>query len=133
MNHLMGEPELPGVAAGLALDVDSIRGDFPVLQQQVHGHPLVYLDNGASAQKPEAVIQVMADYYFKDHANVHRGVHTLSQRATDRYEGVRGKSEILFMPVLPAKLFMCEARLRPSIWWPRVMAKHLLAQRMRFW
>ena len=55
MNHLMGTSELPRVAPGLALDVDSIRGDFPVLQQQVHGHPLVYLDNGASAQKPEAV------------------------------------------------------------------------------
>ena len=74
-----------------SLDLDTVRNDFPVLQQQVHGYPLVYLDNGASAQKPETVIRAISDYYRNDHANVHRGVHTLSQRATDRYEGVREK------------------------------------------
>ena len=74
-----------------SLDLEAVRNDFPVLQQQVHGHPLVYLDNGASAQKPEAVIRAIADYYRKDHSNVHRGVHSLSQRATDCYEGARGK------------------------------------------
>ena len=87
----MGVSTSVSSSAAPGLDLDAIRNDFPVLHQQVHGHPLVYLDNGASAQKPEAVIQMIADYYCKDHANVHRGVHTLSQRATDRYEGVRGK------------------------------------------
>ncbi|HKE95801.1 MAG TPA: cysteine desulfurase [Povalibacter sp.] len=72
-----------------ALDVDAIRRDFPVLQQQINGKPLVYLDNAASSQRPNQVIDAIADYYRHDHANVHRGVHTLSQRATDAYEGSR--------------------------------------------
>ena len=72
-------------------DVAAVRADFPVLHQQVHGHPLAYLDNAASAQRPNRVIEAMADYYRRDHANVHRGVHTLSQRATDAYEGAREK------------------------------------------
>jgi cysteine desulfurase/selenocysteine lyase len=72
-------------------DVDAIREDFPILHQTVHGRPLVYLDNGASAQKPNPVIDAISHYYRHDHANVHRGVHTLSQRATDRYEGSREK------------------------------------------
>jgi cysteine desulfurase/selenocysteine lyase len=74
-----------------AFDVEAVRADFPVLHQQVHGHPLAYLDNAASAQRPAAVIEAMAGYYRRDHANVHRGVHTLSQRATDAYEGAREK------------------------------------------
>ena len=60
----------------VALDVDSVRADFPILKQQIHGRPLVYLDSGASAQKPEVVTQAMSDYYRRDHSNVHRGVHT---------------------------------------------------------
>jgi len=72
-----------------AWDVAAIRRDFPILQQQVHGKPLVYLDNAASSQRPKAVIDSMAHYYQHDHANVHRGVHTLSQRATDAFEGAR--------------------------------------------
>ena len=75
----------------VALDVDSVRADFPILKQQIHGRPLVYLDSGASAQKPEVVTQAMSDYYRRDHSNVHRGVHTLSQRATAAYETVREK------------------------------------------
>ena len=71
------------------LNVDEVRADFPILHQQVHGKPLVYLDNAASAQKPRCVIDAIAHYYLHDHANVHRGVHTLSQRATDAYEGAR--------------------------------------------
>jgi len=71
--------------------VEKIRADFPALHQKVHGRPLVYLDNAASAQKPQAVIDAISDYYRRDHANVHRGVHTLSQRATDAYEGAREK------------------------------------------
>lgn len=71
------------------LDVDVVRAQFPALSQEVHGKPLVYLDSAASAQKPEAVIEAIAEYYRHDHANVHRGVHTLSQRATLAYEEAR--------------------------------------------
>lgn len=70
-------------------DVAAIRRDFPVLHQNVNGKPLVYLDNAASSQRPKAVIDAISRYYEHDHANVHRGVHTLSQRATDAYEGAR--------------------------------------------
>lgn len=71
------------------LDVEAIRRDFPILHQQINGKPLVYLDNAASSQRPRAVIDAISRYYENDHANVHRGVHTLSQRATDSYEGAR--------------------------------------------
>lgn len=67
------------------------RRDFPILQQSVRGHPLVYLDNAATTQKPHAVIDAESAYYLHDNANIHRGVHTLSQRATDAYEAARGK------------------------------------------
>ncbi|WP_129777286.1 cysteine desulfurase [Peristeroidobacter soli] len=72
-----------------ALDVAAIRRDFPILHQTVNGKPLVYLDNAASSQRPKSVIEAISRYYEHDHANVHRGVHTLSQRATDAYEGAR--------------------------------------------
>jgi cysteine desulfurase/selenocysteine lyase len=72
-------------------DVESIRADFPVLHQEVNGCRLAYLDNAASAQHPTAVIDAVSHYYQHDHANVHRGVHTLSHRATDAYEGAREK------------------------------------------
>ncbi|AFY62414.1 SufS family cysteine desulfurase [Synechococcus sp. PCC 6312] len=70
---------------------DLVRADFPILQQQVHGKPLVYLDNAATSQKPQAVIQTLVDYYQGYNANVHRGVHTLSDKATTAYEGARDK------------------------------------------
>lgn len=69
----------------------AIRGQFPILQQDVNGHPLVYLDSAASSQKPAAVIEAIKYYYEHDNANVHRGVHTLGSRATDAYEGAREK------------------------------------------
>ena len=72
-------------------DVEKVRADFPVLQQQVNGKPLVYLDNGATSQKPQAVIDELVRYYTTENANVHRGVHTLSQNATEDYEGARAK------------------------------------------
>ena len=71
------------------LDVEAIRRDFPILTQQVNGHPLAYLDNAASSQRPLQVLDAIQRYYTHDHANVHRGVHTLSHRATDLYEGAR--------------------------------------------
>lgn len=70
-------------------DVDRVRADFPILHQQVNGHRLAYLDSAASAQRPRAVIDAISRYYEHDHSNVHRGVHTLSHRATDAYEGAR--------------------------------------------
>ena len=74
-----------------AFDVEAIRADFPALHQEVNGHPLAYLDNGATSQKPRAVIDALRDYYEHDNSNVHRGVHTLSERATAAYEGTREK------------------------------------------
>src|SRR6056297_257955 len=70
-------------------DAQAVRADFPILAQQVNDQPLVYLDNAATTQKPEAVIQAIADYYRHDNANVHRGVHTLSDRATHGFEQAR--------------------------------------------
>ncbi|HZM00806.1 MAG TPA: aminotransferase class V-fold PLP-dependent enzyme, partial [Planctomycetota bacterium] len=82
------------------------RGDFPVLQRVVHGHPLVYLDSAASSQKPRAVIEAMTRYYERSHANVHRSIHTLGEEATELYEAARdrvqrfigaaGRHEIVF-------------------------------------
>ena len=73
------------------LDVAALRRDFPALDQSVHGKPLVYLDNAATAQTPRAVIEAIGRFYEQDCANVHRGVHELSQRATDDYEDARGE------------------------------------------
>src|SRR5437899_2906444 len=70
-------------------DVERVRKDFPALHQQVHGKPLVYLDNAATSQKPQAVIDALVAYYTQDNANVHRGVHLLSERATEAYERAR--------------------------------------------
>ncbi len=72
-------------------DVAEIRKDFPILERQVHGVPLVYLDNAATSQKPRAVIQALSDYYERYNANVHRGAHTLAIEATDAYEEARAK------------------------------------------
>lgn len=71
------------------IDIDAIRADFPALQQEINGSPLAYLDNGASTQKPQAVIDAITQFYTHDYANVHRGIHTLSQRATDQFEASR--------------------------------------------
>lgn len=72
-------------------DVDKVRADFPILSRKVHNKPLVYLDNGASAQKPQSVIDAITNGYAHEYANVHRGLHFLSNLATDKYEAVRGK------------------------------------------
>ena len=71
-------------------DVEAIRADFPILSREVNGKPLVYLDNGASAQKPQVVIDAITHAYSHEYSNVHRGLHTLSNIATEKYEGVRG-------------------------------------------
>jgi cysteine desulfurase/selenocysteine lyase len=84
-------PRLPREQVPPALDVARVRQDFPVLRQKVHGHPLIYLDNAATTQKPQPVLDALNHYYAVDNANVHRGVHRLSQRATEAYEAARIK------------------------------------------
>ena len=74
-----------------AFDVQRVRRDFPILNQRIHGKPLVYLDNAATTQKPQAVIDAMVRSYAEDNANIHRGVHLLSERATQAYEEAREK------------------------------------------
>jgi cysteine desulfurase / selenocysteine lyase len=80
-----------GVVSPAGFDVERIREDFPVLRQTIHGKPLVYLDNAATAQKPRAVIEAIVHFYEVDCANIHRGVHELSQRSTAAYEETRAK------------------------------------------
>ena len=90
-----------------AFDVEGIRKDFPILHQEINGSPLTYLDNAATTQKPDAVINAVCDYYRQINSNIHRGVHTLSQRATDAYEtsratlmnflGAQNPAEIIFV------------------------------------
>ena len=74
-----------------SFDVDRLRRDFPILSETVYGKPLVYLDSAATSQKPKRVIEAMVRFFFKENANVHRGVHYLSERATEEYEGARAK------------------------------------------
>ena len=78
------------------LDITQIRADFPILQRQVNGQPLVYLDNAATSQTPLAVIDAISDYYKHTNANIHRGVHALSQEATDQFEAARQKIQTHF-------------------------------------
>lgn len=85
----MNAPAILADGAVAPLDVERIRTDFPILHQQVNGHPLAYLDNAASYQHPRCVIDAISHYYEHDHANVHRGVHTLSHRATEAQESGR--------------------------------------------
>lgn len=73
------------------MEIEAVRADFPALAQSVHGHPLVYLDSAASAQRPQAVLDAVTAFYREDNANVHRGIHELSRRATERYEGARAR------------------------------------------
>jgi len=80
----------------MAFDVQKIREDFPILKRQVNGYPLVYLDNAATSQKPISVINCLVDYYSNYNANIHRGVHSLSQEATDAYEMARKKIQSHF-------------------------------------
>src|SRR5438309_10704729 len=73
------------------IDGEKLRADFPILHQKVHGHPLIYFDNAATSQKPRAVIEALRNYYERDNANVHRGIHELSNRATAGYEAARAR------------------------------------------
>jgi cysteine desulfurase/selenocysteine lyase len=77
---------------GKMIDWSKLRADFPILDQQVHGHPLIYFDNAASSQKPRAVLDALLHYYEHDNANVHRGIHELSNRATNAFEAGRARA-----------------------------------------
>jgi cysteine desulfurase/selenocysteine lyase len=83
--------ELAATGARERFDVDAVRRDFPILSRTVHGKPLVYLDNGATSQKPRAVIDAITRYYQEENSNIHRGVHFLSEQATAAYEEARAK------------------------------------------
>jgi cysteine desulfurase/selenocysteine lyase len=83
----------PALVADGRLDVDAVRADFPILATKVHGKPLVYLDNAASSQKPRAVIDALRTFYGAEYANIHRGVHYLSEIATDAYEKARATAQ----------------------------------------
>ncbi|HTI50718.1 MAG TPA: aminotransferase class V-fold PLP-dependent enzyme, partial [Planctomycetaceae bacterium] len=81
----------PAPYGSRALDVPTIRRDFPVLQQRVHGRPIAWLDNAATTQKPQSVIDAVANYYARDNSNIHRAAHTLAARSTDAFEQARQK------------------------------------------
>lgn len=85
----MSVNEMPAAVRKPVFDAELIRRDFPILTQEINGHPLVYLDNAATTQKPDSVIAAITDYYRNDNANVHRGAHTLSDRATRHFEAAR--------------------------------------------
>ena len=89
-SNLRTQNSEPEVRANVPL-WPTVRGDFPTLHQQVHGKPLIYLDNAATAQKPQVVIDTLSRFYERDNSNVHRGLHALSMRATDAYEGARAR------------------------------------------
>src|SRR6516225_3181871 len=76
----------------MSLDWKKYRADFPILDQKVHGQPLIYFDNAATSQKPRAVIEALDHYYKHDNANVHRGIHELSNRATEAFEAARRRA-----------------------------------------
>ncbi|WP_136468788.1 aminotransferase class V-fold PLP-dependent enzyme [Flagellimonas onchidii] len=88
------------------LDIQTIRKDFPILNRKVNGQPLVYLDNAATSQTPQQVINVIVDYYHGYNANIHRGVHSLSQEATDAYEAARGKIQKHFNIAKPYEVIL---------------------------
>jgi cysteine desulfurase/selenocysteine lyase len=96
-------PELTGLPAG-AGEMNRWRDDFPVLGEHVHGRPLVYLDNGATTQKPQVVIDTEANFYVHDNANVHRAVHALSQRATEAFEAARRKVQRFINAAAPEEI-----------------------------
>ncbi len=73
----------------MEFDINKIRQDFPILQQKIYGKPLVYLDNAATTQKPKVVIDTVSKYYYEENANIHRGVHYLSNKATESFENAR--------------------------------------------
>ena len=93
-------------------NVTKIREDFPILKRTVNGRPLVYMDNAATSQKPQAVIDAIAHYYAHTNANIHRGVHALSQEATEAFENARRKVQGFLIFRRPKRSFLQQARHR---------------------
>src|SRR5690348_5598647 len=93
-----------GTAVRTQLDVDAIRAEFPILARTVHGKPLVYLDNAATTQKPRFVLDTIERYYKEENANIHRGVHYLSERATADYESARVAIQQFLNAAKPAEI-----------------------------
>ncbi len=89
MNHPASNIQATELMSKVPFNVEKVRKDFPILARSVNGSPLIYLDSGASSQKPRQVIERVSDYYSREHANIHRGVHHLSQEATQAYEDAR--------------------------------------------
>ena len=98
-------------------DINKIRADFPILSREVYGKPLVYLDNAATTQKPLCVLDAMRDEYLNVNANVHRGVHYLSQQATDLHEAAERRCARLSMPGRLRRSCLHEGPRRQSISW----------------
>src|SRR3954463_13182874 len=92
------------------VDWSALREDFPILHQQVRGHELIYFDSAATSQKPRAVIEALRIYYEHDNANVHRGLHTLSGRATDAYEHARRRVAEYIGAASPDEHLRCRVR-----------------------
>src|SRR5207237_10146809 len=84
--------------AANAIDWKALREDFPILRERAHGHPLIYFDSAATSQKPRAVIEALRNFYEHENANVHRGLHMLSSRATEAYEKARHRVAAYFGP-----------------------------------
>ena len=100
----------------MGLDIKKIRKDFPILSRKVNGYPLVYFDNAATSQTPKIVIDKIVDYYSNYNANIHRGVHALSQEATDVYELARTKITNILMLNTIMKLSLPLGQLTVLIW-----------------
>ena len=105
----------------MTFDVASARAAFPILERQVHGKPLIYLDSAASAQKPRAVIEAMSRAMERSYANVHRGLHTLANETTDAYEAARRKVAA-FISAGEHEVVFTRAAPRRSTWWPQAWA-----------
>lgn len=98
-------------------DIRKVREDFPILSREVYGKPLVYLDNAATTQKPLCVLDAMREEYLNVNANVHRGVHYLSQQATDLHEAAREKVRQFINAAKTEKSFLPVVQQKRSIWW----------------
>lgn len=109
------------------LDSDQIKKDFPILRQKVNGHDLVWLDNGATTQKPNVVIDKISDYYRNYNSNIHRGAHTLAARATDAYEEARQKIANFINAPSSDNIVSCVVPQRASTLWHRLSADNILA------
>ena len=114
------EIALPPISGARQFDAHIFRRDFPILQEHVNGKPLIWLDNAATTQKPQAVIDRLAQFYARENSNVHRAAHTLAARSTDAFEAAREKvRRFLNAPVGRRRSSSCAARPRRSTSWPR--------------